>query len=231
MPVDPLTIVSAIVALLVLWKLKSVLGTRTGLEKPPINPFAEVKPPPAPKDGSPAFRLPGAAPAPAAAFDPARWRPHAEPGTPLAARLDSLAARDPGFDARQFLEGAKIAYERILASFAAGDRSALQALLAKDVFDGFAAAIDQRTQRGETLTTTFVSFDEVKIEDAHLEGNLAFVDVRFLTKQISATHDAQGQLTDGSPDRVVLVDDLWTFSRDVTSRDPNWKLVATRSGQ
>lgn len=231
MPVDPLTIVSAIVAVLVLWKLKSILGTRTGLEKPPINPFVEAKPP-APKDGSPAFRLPGAAPTAApAAQDPGRWRPYAEPGTPLAARLDALVARDAGFDPRQFLEGAKIAYERILASFAAGDRPALKPLLAKDVYEGFAAAIDQRTKRGETLSTTFVSFDEVKVEDAHLEGNLAFVDVRFLTKQISATHDAQGELTDGSPDRVVLVDDLWTFSRDVTSRDPNWMLVATRSGQ
>lgn len=231
MPVDPLTIVSAVVAVLVLWKLKSVLGARTGFEKPPINPFVEVKPPPVPRDGAPAARLPGAPPALVPVANPGRWRPYAEPGTPLAARLDALATAEPGFDLRQFIEGAKIAYERILASFAAGDRVALQSLLAKDVFDGFAAAMDQRSQRGDTLTTTFVSFDEAKVVDAHLEGNIAFIDVRFLTRQISATHDAQGQLTDGSPDRVVPVDDQWTFSRDVTSRDPNWKLVATHSGQ
>ena len=72
--------------------------------------------------------------------------------------------------------------------------------------------------------------DETHIESAAQEGRTARIGVRFASKQISATHGAGGKLTDGSPDRVVDMDDIWTFARDVGSRDPNWKLVATQSG-
>ena len=245
MPLDPLTIIAALVALLVIWKLRSVLGERTGVERPPRNPFVsrnrtDAEPPQGtpqgavppqsvgrPSDG--VIRLPGAAQP--AAPDPARWKGFAEPGSPVAAGLDAVAAVDPSFTPGSFLEGAKIAYEAVITAFAAGERKTLQNLLAKDVYASFSAALDERKRHGETMSTTFVSMDDAKIESAALEGRTASVAVRFGSKQISATHSADGKLTDGSPDRTVDMDDIWTFAREVSSRDPNWKLVATQSGR
>jgi predicted lipid-binding transport protein (Tim44 family) len=238
MPLDPLTVVFAIVALVVVWKLRSVLGERTGLERPPRNPFSgptsnpsdRVRPPPSQPNGETnVVRLPGAASV-AAPADPARWAAFVEPGSSVASGLDAIAAADPTFSPGPFLDGAKTAYEAIVTAFAAGERKTLQNLLAKDVYDSFNHAVVDRENAKETLTTTFVSLDDAKLEAAAQESKTARVSVRFRSKQISATHGADGQLRDGSPDRVVDMNDIWTFARDVSSRDPNWKLVATESG-
>ena len=238
MPADPLTIVFALLALVVVWKLRSVLGERNGFEKP-REPFAERKAADAGKPRSPAqnvIRLPSAANAQppqaraARATDPDRWRTHAAAGSPVAGGLDAIAAADPTFSADAFIEGAKIAYEAIITAFAASERKTLQSLLAKEVFDGFNAALMDREKRKERLATTFVSMDDAKIETATLEGRTARISVRFLSKQISATFAADGSLVDGSADQVFDMNDIWTFARDVTARDPNWKLVATESG-
>ena len=106
----------------------------------------------------------------------------------------------------------------------------MQNLLARDVYDGFNGAILEREKRGDRLSTTFVSMDDARFEAASLEGGMARVSVRFLSKQISATYGKDGQLHDGSPDGIVDMNDIWTFARDVTSRDPNWKLIATETG-
>ncbi len=239
MPLDPLTLVFALVAIVVIWKLRSVLGERTGNERRPPSDIFQKKPLPRPaRPGTPApegfgdrnvIRLPGATP-PAAASDPNRWRDVAAPGSPVAAGLDAIAAADPTFSAGPFLDGAKTAYEAIVTAFASGERKMLQSLLARDVYDGFAAAIADRERQGRKLSTTFVSMDEATIEAAALEARTARVSVRFRSKQISATHDSGGALVEGSPDRVADMDDVWTFAREVTSRDPNWKLVATQAG-
>ena len=252
MPLDPLTVVFAIVALVVVWKLRSVLGERTGTERPPRNPFARPGTPDRTPDnasnkgsradtgGAGRSFGPGRAPAAiadrvvrlpgAASADPNRWHAYAEPGSPVAAGLDAIVAADPAFAPGAFLEGAKTAYEAIITAFAAAERRTLQNLLARDVYDSFAAAIAERETARETLTTTFVSMDDAKIVSAAQEDRTARVAVRFLSKQVSATHGPDGQLRDGSPDRVVDMNDIWTFSRDVSSRDPNWRLVATESG-
>ena len=237
MPLDPLTLVFALVAIVVVWKLRSVLGERTGTERRPSSDFFKSKPPsgPTPPSNPNGFgdrnviRLPGATPV-AETSDPNRWRGIAEPGSPVSAGLDAIAAADPTFSAGPFLEGAKTAYEAIVTAFASGERKMLQSLLARDVYDGFAAAIAAREKQGHKLTTTFVSMDEATVDGASLEARTARVSVRFLSKQISATHDAGGALVEGSPDRVVDMNDVWTFAREVSSRDPNWKLVATQAG-
>ena len=241
MPLDPLTIVFALVAIVVIWKLRSVLGERTGTEKPPPAGPAFGRRSPGdtgqPTTGAPVpggfggrnvIQLPGAAVA--APADPDRWRGVAAPGSPVAEELDAIAAADPKFSAGPFLDGAKTAYEAIITAFAAAERKTLQNLLAPDVYQSFNAAIAAREARGEKLSTTFVSMDDATIEAAALEGHTARVSVRFLSKQITATHDATGTLTEGSADRVVDMNDVWTFAREVTSRDPNWKLVATQAG-
>ena len=236
MPTDPLTIVFALVALVAVWKLWSVLGTRTGLERPPRNPFAKsTAPPPAARRAQATtqgnvVRLPGAAAPASPQPDPARWTAFVEPRSQAEAGLDTIATADPTFAGAPFLDGAKAAYEAVLSAFAAADRKALQNLLARDVYDGFAAALSDREKAGARLTTTIVSLDDAKIHAAALEGRTARVAVSFQSKQIVATSAADGSVTDGSPDQIVDIHDLWTFTRDVKSRDPNWKLAGTAAG-
>jgi predicted lipid-binding transport protein (Tim44 family) len=160
-----------------------------------------------------------------------RWAGIAEPDSNVAQGLSAIAAVDPAFDGKEFLEGARGAYEMIVTAFARGDRTMLRDLLSRDVFEGFAAAIADREKRGETVDTTFVSIDKATIEEAELRGKSAQITVRFQSKLISATRDREGIIIDGAADKVVDVTDIWTFARDTSQRDPNWKLIATESGQ
>ncbi len=241
---DVSTVVFAILAVVVVWKLRSVLGTRTGNERPPTNPFERRRAAdPAKRSGADdgpvrdnVVTLPGAAEraTPGGArpgLDPDRWKGFAAPGSALETGLDAIHAADPGFAPGPFLEGARIAYEHVILAFAKGDRPALTALLAPDVLDGFAGAIAAREARGETVDTTFVGLDGATIEDAQLRGRTAQVGIRFEAKLITVTRDRGGAVIDGSPDRVSTVVDIWTFARDVGARDPNWTLVATETGR
>jgi predicted lipid-binding transport protein (Tim44 family) len=244
---DITTIIFAILAVIVVWKLRSVLGTRTGAERPPRDPF-QPRPnaadaghdKPFTADDGKVIRLPGAAndpgpprtpPAapPAAETDPDRWKDFAEPGSKAWSGLDALRASDPGFDVRAFIEGAKSAYEMIVTAFAGGDRKTLRSLLSKDVFDSFSGAIADRESRGEKVETTFVSMEKAAIEDVQVRASIAQISVRFLAKLITATRDKAGAIIDGSSEKVVDMVDIWTFARDISSRDPNWKLVATET--
>ena len=152
-------------------------------------------------------------------------------GTPLAAGLDAIVAADAGFDAKQFVAGARGAYEMIVTAYAEGDRRSLKNLLSRDVYDGFDGAIAEREKRGETVESRFVSLDGADITAAELRARTAQVTVRFHSKLITATRDKNGNVIDGSAERVTDITDVWTFARDVSSRDPNWKLVATEAGQ
>jgi predicted lipid-binding transport protein (Tim44 family) len=156
-----------------------------------------------------------------------RWADVTQPGTPLAVQLDAIAAADSSFAVKPFLEGAKGAYEMIVTAFAEGDRKTLKMLLSKEVYDNFAAVLDEREKRGETVQSSFVSIDKTELVSAEMVGGVAHVTVRFVSKLISATRDRAGAIIDGNPERVSDVTDLWTFSRDTASRDPNWKLIAT----
>ncbi len=229
-PFDPSTIVFALLAIFVIWKLRSVLGTRTGNEKPPpANPFLRRS---IETNDNKIVPLPGAAPpeVPISSPNPERWKAYAEPGSKAAGGLDAIAAASPDFALAPFIAGAKAAYEMIVTAFASGDRQTLQNLLDKDVFDSFSAAITAREARGESMTTHVVSIDQVVVEDAAMRNRSAQITLRFISKLISATHDKSGALIDGNPDTSVDMTDIWTFARDVGSRDPNWKLIATQTG-
>jgi predicted lipid-binding transport protein (Tim44 family) len=104
-------------------------------------------------------------------------------------------------------------------------------LLSREVYEGFEAAIRERENKGETIESKFVSLDNAEITGAELRGNTAQVTVRFVSQLISVTRDRNGNVVEGSPDKITEVTDVWTFARDLTSRDPNWKLVATEAGQ
>jgi len=174
--------------------------------------------------------------APAAALDgdenrAGRFKDIAAPGSSIATGLEAIAADDPAFDAKEFLTGGRAAYEMVVTAFAEGDRKTLRTLLAREVLEGFEAAIKDRETRGETVETRFVAIDKAEITGAELRGRTAQVTVRFVSQLISVTRDRAGAVVDGSADKVVDVTDVWTFSRDLSSRDPNWKLVATEAGQ
>ena len=99
------------------------------------------------------------------------------------------------------------------------------------MFDGFDAAIGERERKSETAETRFVSIDGSTITAAELRNRTAQITVRFVSKLVSATRDRAGAVIDGSADKVTDVTDVWTFARDISSRDPNWKVVATEAGQ
>lgn len=235
---DVTTIIFLALAAFVIWRLRSVLGQKTGREQPPV--MRREPPPPARQEpGSPepgnVVRLPGAAAGRAngsgAELAPDRWKGVAEPGSAVATGLDEIAKVEPGFDARGFIEGAKMAYEMIVTAFAQGDRKTLKNLLSRDVYEGFDRAIGEREKRGEKAETTFVSIDKAEMAGAEIQGKTAQIVVRFLSNLITVTRDASGTVVDGSPEAVVDVTDVWTFARTLGSRDPNWQLVATEAGQ
>ena len=174
---------------------------------------------------------PEPAPMPVEPLQGDRWKGVADAGSPLASGLDAIAAGDRSFDVSHFLAGARAAYEMIVTAFAAGDRRTLKGLLSREVFEGFDGAIRERESRGETVETRFVSIDKTDLIGAEVRGRIAQVTVRFVSQLVSVTHHRSGAVIEGSPDKVTDVTDVWTFARDVTSRDPNWKLVATEAGQ
>jgi predicted lipid-binding transport protein (Tim44 family) len=236
---DVTTVVFLALAIFVIWRLRSVLGQKTGHEQPPVDTFSRreraepPRPPAVPGDN--VVRLPTGAPdrppvGPAAPA-PDRWAGIAPPDSPLAKGLDDIARAEQGFDAKGFLEGAKSAYEMIVTAFAQGDVATLKGLLAKDVFDGFERAIKERESRKEKVETTFVSIDKAEIVAAEARNRMGQVTIRFLSKLITATRDASGAVIDGDPEAVVDMTDVWTFARTLGARDPNWQLVATEAGQ
>ncbi len=235
MNLDPLNILLLAVALVVFWRLKSVLGTRTGTEKPPIDLESRRG---AAKDGRDAsdtvVRLPQSPANPSPPVQdreppPPIWTGYAESGSALATSLEQIAEADPDFNPRSFVEGAKMAYEMVIDGFAKGDKASLKNLLSKEVFDGFARAIDERAAQGHRVESRFVGIDKATIQTASLNGKKASVTMAFVSELISATYNKSGDVIDGDPGGIREVTDVWTFERDVTSRNPNWKLVATEA--
>jgi predicted lipid-binding transport protein (Tim44 family) len=160
-----------------------------------------------------------------------RWKGIAEPGSAVAAGLDAIAGEDKAFDAKHFVTGARAAYEMIVLAYAQGDRRALKNLLSREVYEGFETAIRERESRGDTVETRFVAIDKSDVSAAELRGRVAQITLRFVSQLISVTRDKASNVIEGNAEKVTDVTDVWTFARDLSSRDPNWKLVATEAGQ
>ncbi|HXZ00582.1 MAG TPA: Tim44/TimA family putative adaptor protein [Stellaceae bacterium] len=209
-------VVFAVVAGLLVLRLRSVLGRRTGNERR-RDPFA---PPPA-----------GATPPEKVVPLPlGRDRPPPAGASPQpAAGVAALKAADKSFDETHFLAGARGAFEIIVNAFAKGDAAALQPLLSDQVFASFTQAIAARRAQHETLETNLLGLKAVEIADAGQDGTIAHVTVKFVSEQMNVTRAADGSVVEGHPDQVEEKTDLWTFARPLRSRDPNWTLVATHS--
>jgi predicted lipid-binding transport protein (Tim44 family) len=233
---DLWTIIFLMLAVVIFLKLRSVLGQRTGRERPPYDPYSARDAVRGATNDN-VVALPGRVGAEAAqkSSEPAepaeRWKGIAEAGSAVAAGLDAVARDDKTFDAKHFVAGARAAYEMIVLAYAEGDRRTLKNLLSRDVYEGFEAAIRERETKGETVETRFVSIDKSDIAGAELRGRTAQITVRFVSQLISVTRDKSGNVIEGNPEKVTDVTDVWTFARDLSSRDPNWKLVATEAGQ
>lgn len=228
---DFITLFFLVAAVLIFLQLRSVLGRRTGNEKPPFDPYTprDVAKGPVTDDNK-VVTLPKRS----EAEDENRFAEAdalAPVDTALNTSLRELMTKDPTFRPKEFLNGARMAYEMIVMGFADGDRKTLKNLLSKEVFDGFEVAISERESRGEVVKSTFVGIEKADITQAGIRDSEEQITLRIVSQLISATYDKDGKLVDGDPDAVAEVDDIWTFSRDVRSRDPNWKLIATESEQ
>ena len=232
------TIFFLVAAVVIFFQLRNVLGRRTGNERQPFDPYTtpDQKRPQAPKTNEPVVALPRgrSAPLPEATGPSvedieARLGSHAPKDSPLARSLTQLMRADPSFDPNQFLDGAKTAYEMIVMSFAEGDEASLKQLLSAEVFEGFESAIRERETRGEKVLSSLVGIDKADIIEVEVKNRTAYVTVKFVSELISVTRDADGEVIEGDPKKVREVTDIWTFAREVASKNPNWKLVATEA--
>ena len=217
---DIYTIIFLALAVFIFLRLRSVLGQRTGSERPPYDRATREVLGGAQSSAAPTADVGGAAD---------RWKSLADPGTPLALGLDAIAAQDSSFDPAHFLSGARSAYEMIVLAFANGDRRTLKDLLSSDVFESFDAAIKDRERLEQKTETRFVSIDKVELIGAEVREGAEHLTVRFISQMISVTRDKTGAIVDGNPEKISDITDVWTFARDISSRDPNWKLVGTGS--
>jgi predicted lipid-binding transport protein (Tim44 family) len=195
-------LVFAVVAGILVLRLRAVLGRRTGTERRRDLPFAGRSTSVNPTPTSPAVTTTPRLAAPATAAD---------------------------FDQAAFLKGARGAFEIVVEAFAAGDRAKLQPLLSPQVFASFVGAVDARERAQEKQETKIVAIKSAEIVEQRSEGATALVTVKFVSDQIIATRNAAGTVVDGDPEHAAEHIDLWTFSRPLRSPDPNWVLIATET--
>jgi predicted lipid-binding transport protein (Tim44 family) len=220
-PLD-LVLFGMIAAFLVL-RLRSILGRRTGFERPS---GPQVRPGPAPRATPEGTVIEGVL-EPAQPAAPARPLP--DPASPPGQALARMQRVDAGFEATHFLSGAEAAFRIIVAAFAAGERARLRPLLADDTFRAFESAIAAREAAGESQRTEIRAIRSATIEAADTRGSIADITVRFVSDQLNLTVGRDGQPVAGT-EAVTEITDLWTFERDLTASDPTWRLVAARSG-
>ncbi len=242
---DLITLISLIIAAVAIMKLRNVLGTRTDeddsrIERLRARDKAAADPKNATASGE-VITLPRRErdePVSPDAGDTAmsagethiRAYPVSDPATTEG--LLAINAYDRNFDPDPFVQGAKRAYEMIVSAFASGDRKALKDLLSREVFDGFTAAIAERESRGELVDQQFVGIKKADIVGGEVQNGAASVTVRFISELITATRDKTGAVVSGDSQKITEVTDIWTFSRDISSKraldNPNWKLVETQ---
>jgi predicted lipid-binding transport protein (Tim44 family) len=215
-PID-LILFGMIAAFLVL-RLKSILGKRTGYERPP----QPVQPREVPAAAAP----PNQATPVQTAQGSQRIVP--EPVSALGQTLGQMQAIDRNFAPAAFLDGAEKAFQMIVHAFAAGDRSTLRPLLGDETWNAFDQAITEREKAGYTHVTDVRAIHAASIETAELRGSVASIGVRIVSDQVNMTHTQSGQVITGT-DAVTEITDLWTFERDLAQPNPIWHLVAARS--
>lgn len=212
-------LVLAGIAVFLIVRLRSVLGTREGFEKPRVQ-------------------------APDASSSAKSSRPdlevieggidsditdHVPDGSDAAKALASMKLTEPGFNVTEFLNGARGAYEMILMAFEHGDVAPIRPFLSDDVYESFSAGIAEREKQGLTIDATFVGIRELELHDAQFDRgtNEAELSVRFVGELTSVVRNKAGEIVEGNPNDIKRQRDIWTFAREMGANDPNWRLVAT----
>ncbi len=215
-PVIQLLVLAGIAVFLIL-RLRNVLGTREGYEKPPLPGPAASKVRKRPDleviEGGPDRDI----------------TDHVAEGTDAAKALAEMKRADPAFNLREFLQGARGAYEMILMAFERGDLAPVRPFLSTEVYEAFAGVVEQRERDGLKVEATFVGIAELTLKHADFDKatRAAELSVRFVGEITSAVRDRAGDIVDGSTTAIKRQKDIWTFARTMGSDDPNWILVAT----
>ncbi|MDF1854944.1 Tim44/TimA family putative adaptor protein [Pseudooceanicola sp.] len=214
-PILQLLVLAGIAVFLIL-RLRSVLGTREGFEKPPLP-------------------QPGAEPVRKRSFDVIEGGAdrdiidHVPEGSPAAKALEAMKRAEPSFNVSGFLTGARGAYEMILMNFERGELAAIKPFLATEVYDSFSEVVSMREQQGLQIEADFVGLKELTLVDATYDAvtHEAELSVRFIGQLTSVVRDRGGDIVEGKPGEAKTQRDTWTFARQMGSDDPNWLLVAT----
>ncbi|MFQ6550827.1 Tim44/TimA family putative adaptor protein [Aestuariibius insulae] len=214
-PILQLLVLAGIAVFLIL-RLRSVLGTREGFEKPPL---------PVERDTRPRRRE----------FEVIEGGPdhdiidHVPENSESAKALMSMKAAEPTFNVSEFLSGARGAYEIILMAFEKGNLSEIKEFLSDEVYESFAQVVEQREREGLTIEATFIGVSDVALKEATFEPDTKTgeITMRFIGEMTSIVRDRGGDIIEGSETEIKRQRDVWTFARAMGSDDPNWTLVAT----
>lgn len=238
---DIISLIFLGIAVLIFLYLRSILGRRTGNERTHYDPYNQddrksKEIPTKTNDNDNVVQMPEQRSSPEFREPPQPVRDikaeigkFAEAGTPLNKGLLNIADVDEEFDPTSFMQGAERAYEMIITDFAEGNKRSLKKLLARDVYNRFAESIDSREKAGETMSTSFIGFDKVTMLEADLNGKQAEITIKFKSSLVRSVHNREGEVIDGDETNIEKITDIWTFGRNASSRDPNWKLIATDS--
>ena len=210
-------LVLAGVAIFLIFKLRSVLGTREGFEKPPV-PLEDARARPTKRD-----------------FEVIQGGPdrdivdHVPDGSAAAKSLAAMKLAEPSFSVSEFLTGARGAYEMILMAFEKGDLASIRPFLSDDVFATFTEVVEAREREGLTIESHFVGLRELALQNATFDRDSkeGEITVRFVGELTSVVRNKAGEVVEGSPTAIKRQRDLWTFARRMGVDDPNWQLVAT----
>ena len=213
-PILQLLVLAAIAVFLIL-RLRNVLGTREGYEKPPValpdtkkrtRDFEVI-------EGGPDRDITDNVPT----------------GSDSSSALAAMKGADPAFNVGDFLKGARGAYEMILMAFEKGELDRIQPFLSPEVFDTFAQAVARRESEGLSVEANFVGLRELVLSEATFDADSreADISVRFLGELTSVVRNKAGDVVEGSPTAIKKQRDIWTFSRRMGADDPNWLLSAT----
>lgn len=213
-------IILALIAGFILLRLRSVLGQKSGNDNPQFfrrpDPDAEAKKEPVVQVAERKSRRDET--------DTYLYRLKDEA---IAGTIAEIKKIDPSFTATNFLSGARMAYEMVFDAFAKGDRKTLEMLLNKPIYEDFTRALEERTGDGKKIESTLVAVHARDITAATLVGNMARLSVKFDSEQVTLVKNDKGEIIEGDASHTHLMDDEWTFERDVSSKNPNWKIIET----
>ena len=210
-------LVLAGIALFLIIRLKNVLGTRTGFEKPPVTgqpaPTRDVRRDFEVIEGGPDTDI----------------TDHVPDGSEAAKALAAMKLAEPGFNVTEFVAGARGAYEMILMAFENGDLGEVQAFLSEEVYEAFLGVVAEREDKGLRVEANFIGVRETQLVDAEFDRGTdeGQITIKFVGEMTSVVRDSEGEIVEGNPNEIKKSRDVWTFARTMGADDPNWILVAT----